>query len=111
VRCIPLIVRGHGHCFVDSRQNVLLHEFALAQDPDGCAVAVKESPMLSQLLKFHLRHGHEGVNFVLRALEVLDAKGIDGHHLDTGLVANLQYLILALAYNSARWESSPYSSQ
>jgi hypothetical protein len=82
-------MRSHGNCLVDSRQNVLLHELALAQDPDGGAVAVQEGSMLSQLLKLHLRHGHEGVDFVFRALKILDAKGIDGHHLDASLVANL----------------------
>jgi hypothetical protein len=67
--------------------------------------------MLSQLLKFDLRHGHEGVDFVLRALEILNAKGIDGHHLDASLVANLQYLVHASAYTGTIDRTYPYSSK
>jgi hypothetical protein len=111
VRCLPFVVRSHGDCLVNSRQNVLLHEFALAQDPDGRAIAVKESAVLSQLLKLHFRHRHEGVDFMLRALEVLDAKGIDGHHLDASLVAHLQYLTPALANAIPGCRACPYSGQ
>jgi hypothetical protein len=45
--------------------------------------------MLSQLLKLDLCHGHEGIDLVLRALEVLDAEGVDGDGLDASLVADL----------------------
>lgn len=82
-------MRSRGDRLVDRRQDILLHQVALAQDADRCAVAVEKRPMLSQLLQLDLSHGHERIDFMLRALEVLDAERIDGHHLDAGLVADL----------------------
>jgi hypothetical protein len=49
--------------------------------------------VLGQLLKLDLRHGHEGVYFMLRAFEVFDAECINGNDLDAGLVAHLEYLM------------------
>jgi len=81
-------VRSHGDRLVDRRQNVLLHKTALSQNADRCAVAVEEGTMFRQLLQLYLGHGHERIDFMLRALEVLDAKCVDGHYLDTSLVAD-----------------------
>ena len=43
---------------------------------------------LSQL-QLDLRHRHQGIDFVLGPLEVLNAEGIDGNNLHAGLVADL----------------------
>jgi hypothetical protein len=85
-------MRSHGDCCVNSRQNVFPHEIALAEHPDGRAIAVKKGSMFGDLLELDLGHGHERINLVLGALEVLDTKSIDGHHLDASLVADLEYL-------------------
>jgi hypothetical protein len=86
---LPLVVRSHGDRLVDSRQNVLLHKIALTQHSNGGTIAVEECSMLRQLLELDLGHGHESIDFVFGALEVLDAEGIDGHYFDTSLVAHL----------------------
>lgn len=89
---VLLVMRSHGDCCIDSCQYVLPHEIALAEDPDGRAIAVKKGSMLGDLLKLDLGHGHERIDLVLGALEVLNAKGIDSNHLDARLVADLEYL-------------------
>lgn len=53
--------------------------------------------MLSQLRQLRLRHVHQCVDFVFRALEVLDAEGIDGNTLYANLVAHFEDLSRILA--------------
>ncbi len=53
--------------------------------------------MLRQLRQLDLRHVHQSVHLVLGSLEVLDAKGVDGDHLDTGKVAYFQDLFVEVS--------------
>lgn len=87
-----LVVCSHGDRPVDCIQDILLHEIPLAQYPDGCAIAVQERTVFSQLLELDLSHGHERIDFMLGALEVLDTEGVDCDDLDTSFVAHLEDL-------------------
>jgi hypothetical protein len=89
------------HCngLVNRHQYVWADELALPQYPNGCAVAIQQSSMLGQLLQLHLRHGHERINFMLRALEVLYAECVDGDNLDASLVADFEDLEALLEHN------------
>lgn len=98
-----LIVCSHGDRLVNRGQDVLFHEIALSQDPDRCAIAVQERPVFSQLLELDLGHGHERVDFMLGALEVLDAESVDSHDLDAGFVANLEYLRVWSIWQCTPW--------
>ena len=82
-----LIVCCHGNSLVHSHQYVWADELALPQ----------QSSVLSQLLQLHLCHGHERINFMLRALEVLYAECIDGDNLDASFVADFEDLVAMLA--------------
>ena len=86
------VLCSHGNSLIDGFQNIGLDEFPLTQHSDGCAITVEKSTVLSQLLELDLGHGHQRVHLVFGALEVLNAERVDGHHLDAGLVANLQNL-------------------
>lgn len=83
---------GDGNSLINRFDDIRLHQLAVPQDADRSTVAVEQSSMLCQLSEFELRQLHEGIYFVLRAFEILNAEGIDGDHLDTGLVANFQDL-------------------
>lgn len=48
--------------------------------------------MFGELFQLDLCHGHERVDFMLGALEILDAKCVDGNDLDAGLVAHFKNL-------------------
>jgi len=48
--------------------------------------------MFGQLTQLQFCHSHQGIDLVFRALEVFDAKRIDGHDFDSGLVADLKNL-------------------
>jgi hypothetical protein len=89
------------HCngLVNCHQHIRADELALPQYPNGCAVAIQQSSMLGQLLQLHLRHGHERVDFMLRALEVLYAEGVDGDNLDTSLIADFEDLKALLEHH------------
>jgi hypothetical protein len=58
---------------------------------------MEQLAMLGQLIKLDLGHVHESVDFIFGALEVFNAKGVDGDNLDSGLVAHLEYLPLGVS--------------
>jgi len=84
------VVGRHGDGLVDGGQHVGLHQVALSQDADGGAVAIEQGAVLGQLLQLDLGHGHEGVDLVLGALEVLDTEGVDGDDAHARPVAHLE---------------------
>lgn len=92
-----LVVCCHGNSLVHSHQYVWADELALPQHSDGCTIAIQQSSVLSQLLQLHLCHGHERINFMFRALEVLYAECIDGDNLDASFVADFEDLVAMLA--------------
>jgi hypothetical protein len=67
--------------------------------------------MLGELLKLNLGHGHERIDLVLGALEVLDTECINGYHLDASLVAHLKYLRRSSVRAEMEDEGVSYSSQ
>lgn len=67
--------------------------------------------MLSELFELDLRHRHERIYFVLGAIEVLNAKRIDGNYFDTSLVADLQDLMVTLAEGGKDVGRLPYPRQ
>lgn len=92
IRDLPLVVRSHCYSFVDGHEHIRLYELALAQYSNRCAESIQESSVLSQLLKFDLGHGHQRIDLMLRALEVLYAECVDGDDLDTRFVAYFEDL-------------------
>jgi hypothetical protein len=93
IHLIPLIVCGDGNRLVDRFDHIRLYQLAVSQDADGSSITVEQCSVLCQLPELELRQFHESVYFVLRALEVLDTKCIDGNDLDAGLVADFQDLV------------------
>jgi hypothetical protein len=89
---VLLVVCSQRYGLVHGLENVWLDEVALAQNADRGAVSVEKSTVFRQLLELDLGHGHEGIDLVLGALEVLDAEGVDGDDLDASLVADFEYL-------------------
>ena len=85
-------MRSHGYCFVNGFDHVRLDHITLAEDSYRCAITVKQGPVLGQLQQFELCHSHQSVDFVFRALEVLDTECVDGHDFDTCFVADFEYL-------------------
>lgn len=45
--------------------------------------------MLGQLRELGLSHVHQGVDFIFRALEILDAEGVDRDRFHSRFVADL----------------------
>ena len=82
----------HCNSLVYSHLYIGTEELALSQHPDGCAVTIQQGSVLCHLLQLHLGHGHEGIDFMLGALEVLYAECVDGDDLDASLVADLEDL-------------------
>ncbi len=86
------IVAGHIDGAVNGLEHVLLHQPPLAQHTHAGAVPVEQVAMLCQLGEFDFCHVHQGIDFIFRALEILDAESVDGHHFDAGFVAHFENL-------------------
>jgi hypothetical protein len=91
------------HSIIDSLQQLRLNQLLLPQNPYTGTISIQQIPMLYELSQFDLRHVHERVDLVLGPLEVLDAEGVDGHHLDAGLVADFQYLVPNTNQSVIQW--------
>ena len=65
--------------------------------------------MLRKLQKLDFRHIHQCVDFVFRALEILNGERVDGNDFHAGLVADFQYLRKTSAHLSwfFSWFTSP----
>jgi hypothetical protein len=83
---------GHLNGSVDEWKDIVRDEVSLAKYPNTCAVSIEEFALLYKLLELHFRHGHQSLDLGTRPVKVFDAEGIDSHHLDTGLVADVEYL-------------------
>lgn len=81
----------HLNGSVDKGKDVVRYEVPLAEYTNTCTISIEQLTMLHKLLKFHLCHRHQTLDFATWPIEVLDAKGIDCHHLDAALVANLKH--------------------
>lgn len=77
---------------VDCFEDVWFDHLSLPEDLNTGAVAIENVTVLDKLLKLDLGHLHQPVHFVLGALEILDAEGVDGHVGHAGLVADFQDL-------------------
>jgi len=82
----------HCNSLVHSHLYIRTEKLALSQHPDGCAVTIQQGSVLCHLLQLDLGHGHEGIDFMLGALEVLYAECVDGDDLDASLVADFEDL-------------------
>lgn len=80
---------GHFNRPVHDLEDVFPYQAPLAKNANSGAIAAEDIPVAGELLELHLRHLHEPIDLVLRAVEVLDAEGVDCDRLYTTLVANL----------------------
>lgn len=71
-------------------ENIWGDQIKTPQYLDTSTVSVQQLPMLNELLELHLGQLHQAVDLILGPVEVFQTKSIDGDHLDTTLVANLQ---------------------
>lgn len=107
---------GPCYGFVDDFEDIVPNHLALAEDADTCAISIKNVSVRRKLLEFRFGEFHKALNLVFGTVEVFDAEGIYGDHLDATLVANLHDLyyplVLAVAtnaheiYPSERFEST-----
>lgn len=102
-----LVVPGPRHGLVHNLQDVVADQLALADDPNGSAVAVEYVAVGGELLELDLGELHEALHLVLGAVEVLDAERVYSYGLDAGLVANLHYLSGRDGWSAIDWDLIP----
>ena len=83
---------GHVNCPVHDVQNIFAEQVPLTQNPDRSAVTVQYITVMCELFQFHFCQLHQAVDFVLRAVEVLDAERVDCDNFDTAFVADFEHL-------------------
>lgn len=87
-----VVVSRPGNSLVDDFQHILADHLALPENAHTCTVAVKYVSVCGELLELDLGELHKPLDLMFRAVEVLNAKGVDCDNFDAASVANLHDL-------------------
>lgn len=85
-------MRRSGHGPVDDIEDVRTDEVPLAKHANTSSVSLQKLAVLYKLLKLDLGELHNAIDLVFGAVEVLDAKSIHRHGLDSAFVADFEDL-------------------
>jgi hypothetical protein len=94
---ILVVVLCSGNGLVNYLQDIIANHVALAKDTHGCAIAVENISIGSELLKLNLGKLHEAFHLIFGTVKVFNAKCIYGDDLDATLVTDFHYLRGGLA--------------